>query len=315
MSHRIIRFLSDYAIVKSRPIMMIASMNQVNHLGGYVTDTESLAFLVKDNKFIKLCRDHCGPFFLDDEKHLSQSQAISLSKQTIETDIAHGFELIHIDTSRCDESLNVAETLLNFSLKLKSDIEFEFGTEENIGIRTNIEKFKDTVNFATNFDAIKFVVAQTGSLVMENRQIGNIEPDNITKLIDIANQNNICLKEHNADYLTTEALRLRKFLGIHAMNIAPQLGYIETKTILELALKFKVSYTDFANLVINQSKWKKWMLSTEDYMKILVAGHYHFSTYEYKILNDRLNLYIDVDNEVRQAIYQILDQYFENFYL
>ena len=47
----------------------------------------------------------------------------------------------------------------------------------------------------------------------------------------------ILLKEHNADYLNSESINLRKEF-ISALNIAPQFGVFQTKFILDECVKF-----------------------------------------------------------------------------
>ena len=39
------------------------------------------------------------------------------------------------------------------------------------------------------------------------------------------------LKEHNADYLSDNALKWHKKFGIHGANVAPEFGVCETKAI------------------------------------------------------------------------------------
>jgi hypothetical protein len=314
MSHRIIRLLNDYALVYQRPIMIIASRNQIDKDSGYVMTTSDLSKHITKSPYIKLCRDHCGPYFLDNEKDLSLPEAIEATKLTIEADIENGFDLIHIDTSRSITPYKVADELFHFCLTQKKDIEFEFGTEENVGIKTSLKKYKESVDFAKNFPNVKFVVAQTGSLVMENYQLGKTSQGILKKLVDVANNSGVGLKEHNADYLSNEQIKLRKTCGVHALNIAPQLGVVETTTILDLAEQYNIDTTDFKNRVIENKKWKKWMLDDSNKTKVIVAGHYHFNSYEFKKLNDKLQKYVDIESSVKKSIFSVLDNYFENFY-
>lgn len=313
MSHRIIDILCDYADSNKRPIMIIASRNQIDKNTGYVMTTEELGRRGKRSQYIKVCRDHCGPYFLDSEKGLGLAQALSATTQTIEEDIKNHFDLIHIDTSRCQDPFKVADKLLRFCTDLRSDIEFEFGTEENVGIETTVDNYQQSVDFAKNYKNIKFVVAQTGSLVMEDRQAGHTSLDVLKRLVEVAEKNNVGLKEHNADYLTADQILMRKVTGVHAMNIAPQLGVIETKTVLELANKYQVNSNHFKDLVLKGGRWKKWIIEENDMTKISVAGHYHFNSLQYKNLNEQLHKFVDVDQEVAKSINAVLDLYFNNF--
>jgi len=159
---------------------------------------------------------------------------------------------------------------------------------------------------------MQFVVAQTGSLVMEDRQVGSFDVPMVKKLAKFAESAGVKLKEHNADYLTAEQIALRKQAGVHACNIAPQLGVIQTKTVLALAEKFNVDSGFFKNRVLNSGKWLKWNIDGNDSVKIAAAGHYCFSAQEYRTLEDKLNAHCDVDNEVEQALHECLDLYYEN---
>jgi tagatose-1,6-bisphosphate aldolase non-catalytic subunit AgaZ/GatZ len=130
MSPLIVDTLCQYANSHRQPLMIIASRNQVDADSGYVMSTSQLGQQLESVKseYIKLCRDHCGPYFLDSEKSLGIRAAIEATKKTIAADIENGFDLIHIDTSRCDNGYEVADELLEFCLRLKPDVEFEFGT-------------------------------------------------------------------------------------------------------------------------------------------------------------------------------------------
>lgn len=305
-----------YARDKQRPLMFIASRNQIDSNSGYVMTTTELGRQINPlrSEYLMLCRDHCGPYFLDAEKSLSLSQAVEATKKTIAGDIENGFDLIHIDTSRCEDSYHVADELFNFCLKLNPDIKFEFGTEENVGVAAGINKYKDDVKFASQFPNMEFVVAQTGSLTMEDRQVGSFDVPMVKQLVGYANNAVVKLKEHNADYLTAEQIQLRKSAGVHACNIAPQLGVIQTKKILELADLYQIDSNNFKNKVIASGKWKKWIIDGDDTVKVAVAGHYNFTTDDYKKLVGAINLHCNTDKEVEVAITQCLDLYYDNLY-
>lgn len=315
MSPEIIDTLVRYSN-QGKPLMLIASRNQIDATSGYVMTTEALYDRVRNtmSENLWLCRDHCGPYFLDSEKSLDIGLAIEATKKTIAKDIEMGFNLIHIDTSRCEDTYGVANQLIEFCLKLNPNIHFEFGTEENVGVAAGINKYKDDVKFASQFPNMEFVVAQTGSLVMEDRQVGDFNVEVATELANFAHSMNVKLKEHNADYLTADQIQLRKQAGVDACNIAPQLGVIQTKTILALAQQYNVDSTEFANIVLSSQRWKKWMLDGGDSVKINSAGHYCFASYAYKQLIEKLNVHCNTDKEIESAIVQCLDLYYNNLY-
>lgn len=316
MSREVVEILCNYSHANKKPLMIIASRNQVDADCGYVMTTPQIRAQLKTLPldYIWMCRDHCGPYFLDTEKNLSLHDAVEATKKTIAKDIEQGVDLIHIDTSRVDNTYKVAEELFKFCLDLNPNIQFEFGTEENAGVAARVLKYKADLAFAKNISNMKFVVAQTGSLCFEDCQVGQFEFDTVCGLVQLANENNVGLKEHNADYLTAEEIQLRKSAGVHALNIAPQLGVIQTKLLRTLAGKYNLNkeWQEFADVVLASTQWKKWTISRHNDQKIIVAGHYCFSSREYQILVDAINKHCTWNIEIATAIYAILDLYTDN---
>jgi len=297
--------------------MIIASRNQVDADSGYVMTTpelrEQLQTLPTD--YIWVCRDHCGPYFLDTEKQLSLADAIEATKKTIAYDIEQGFDLIHIDTSRVDDTYGVAEELIRFCLELNPNIRFEFGTEENIGVAAGAIKYKEDVAFARQFPNMQFVVAQTGSLCYEDRQAGTFDYHIAQDLVDVAEAAGVRLKEHNADYLTAEQIQLRKSAGVHALNIAPQLGVAQTKLLRDIATScdLKEEWEAFSVRVLGSLRWQKWTTDSNANMRVNIAGHYCFETDEYKDLVIKINQRLDWKYNLKKEIESILDLYTGNF--
>jgi hypothetical protein len=314
MSDVIVDTLVDYANAKESPLMIIASRNQVDADSGYVMTTKQLSERVAPEKteFIRLCRDHCGPYFLDAEKELSLHDAVEATKKTIAADIENGFDLIHIDTSRCVDGYGgyrTAEELIKFCLQENPNILFEFGTEENVGVAAGVSKYQEDVKFASQFRNMQYVVAQTGSLTMEDKQVGKLEVENVKKLVGYANEAGIKLKEHNADYLTKNEIQQRSDIGVHALNIAPQLGVIQTKIILKLALQYGIDSLEFKELVLDSGKWKKWHIDSNDDKKVDFAGHYCYNSNVFKRLVSGIP---DWQDEVASGIVDCLDLYYNN---
>jgi hypothetical protein len=315
MSQEVINILANYSHDKQRPLMMIASRNQVDAESGYVMTTPQLRQQLKTlpTDYLWICRDHCGPYFLDAEKGLSLRDAVEATKKTIAYDIEQGFNLIHIDTSRVEDTYGIAEELFDFCLELNPHINFEFGTEENVGVAAGAIKYKEDVAFAKNIHNIQFVVAQTGSLCHEDHQAGGFETETVKELVAVANANGVKMKEHNADYLTAEQIQLRKATGVHALNIAPQLGVVQTKLLRMLSGKYNLTkeWQAFGQAVLNSGRWKKWTDSDQDDQKIVVAGHYCFTSPEYRTLINAINE-TDWNAELTKEMYAVLDNYTEN---
>ena len=316
MSREAIRAICTYTNDTKRPLMIIASRNQIDADSGYVMTTPELRGLLDTlpTDYVWVCRDHCGPYFLDSEKGLSLKKAVEATKKTIAYDIEQGFDLIHIDTSRVDDTYGIAEELFKFAVDLNPNVRFEFGTEENVGVAAGAIKYREDVAFAKNMPNLEFVVAQTGSLCHEDHQAGTFEMDTVRDLVRVANENGVKLKEHNADYLTPAQVNLRKMAGVHAMNIAPQLGVVQTKLLRELCLA-RVGvheWTAFAEKVLASGRWKKWTDSDSADQKVVVAGHYCFNSPEYQAILAQLTQHANWDEEIQTALYQIFDTYTDN---
>jgi hypothetical protein len=316
MSREVITAICNYSQEKQHPLMLISSRNQIDADSGYVMTTPEYRQLLKTlpTDYIWTCRDHCGPYFLDVEKGLPLRDAVEATKKTIAYDIEQGYDLIHIDTSRVEDTYGIAEELFKFCLDLNPNIRFEFGTEENVGVAAGIIKYKHDVAFAKNITNIEFVVAQTGSLCHEDHQHGAFDYQAAVELVGVANANGVRLKEHNADYLTPIEIKLRHDAGVHALNIAPQLGVVQTKLLRAIASKYAVDeWNKFAEVVLASRRWTKWTDLDNDLQRVNVAGHYCFASPEYKILIDKLtSVGVNWQKEVSSSIYNVLDTYTQN---
>lgn len=317
------------------PIAMIPSRRQIECAklgGGYVENwcTEDFAEYVRfkdtgDN--VLLSRDHCGPWQLEQlNEHGAYNtlkDEMDLVKISIEADVKSGFDLIHIDPSLGFKhglsKIDVREVvyeLIDFCESIKTkEIIYEIGTEEQVySSSDDVESelkviLKDLEN--KSLPLPKFYVQQTGTKVIERRNVGNFDNPldskgylpasfNLPRVTKLCEQNGVWLKEHNADYMSDEALRWHPRFGIHAANVAPEFGCIETQTIIDLA--YLTSSTDLVTIMVEKvnslNKWKKWMLENSEaseFEKMLIAGHYHFSE----------DWHLEWRSELRQRLKQI----------
>ena len=88
-------------------------------------------------------------------------------------------------------------------------------------------------------------MVQSGTKVWETKNIGSFESPlrvknelpveiQLPKMIEICNEYKIYMKEHNADYLSSDSLKWHPKIGIHAANVAPEFGVTETESIIEI---------------------------------------------------------------------------------
>ena len=131
---------------------------------------------------------------------------------------------------------------------------------------------------------------------METKNIGVFEeiikgnrPDdenNIKKIINLCNDRKVMTKEHNTDYISDEALKIHPKIGIHAINVAPEFGVVETRALLSwLTEKNLEEYKKkFLDIAFQSNKWKKWMIPNSNASqtnKAIISGHYVFSHPEF----------------------------------
>lgn len=320
MSLEIVDAIFDYAQARQRPIMIIASRNQIDSQeagGGYVASTEAFCEHIqgRDRTWVKICRDHCGPYFNDAERALDFRTVMTKTKATMAADIEQGFDLIHIDTSRCDQDYELAaRQLFEFAQGLSDTVEFEFGTEENVGVSASVYRYDRDCALACDLsDRVRFVVGQTGSLVWGDQQAGRFDQHVASMLANTATAYGVRLKEHNADYLSAADVAQRRYSGVHALNIAPEFGVLQTRVLAEQAqARCPELWQDFGQHVLKSHRWPKWTdAKASDDFKILVTGHYAFASDQYRRLLDNIDhdLYI---SQLRARLYDRFDTYFDN---
>ncbi len=351
---------NDYSI----PLMIIASRRQIDSEdfnGGYVNNWTTSKFadhVRKKDKFgdIILARDHGGPWQNDLEnlKKMNLKDAMNSAKASYKADIDAGFQILHIDPSIDIHGTPTTDQLLerlfelyeycwSYAQKKGQEIIFEVGTEEQSGTNNTLEELDYNLsaikNFCikNNFPLPTFVVVQTGTKVMETRNVGSFDSPlrivgelpaeiQVPKMIEICQQHNIFMKEHNTDYLADVALSWHPRLGIHSANVAPEFGVAETRAFVKLMEEndFKSFATKFLEISYNSGKWKKWILpnsSINDREKSIISGHYIFSNEEFIDLKKEVsqNLKnktgIDLDIYLKDQVKKSIFRYLYNFRL
>lgn len=345
------------------PLILIASRRQIDSEifgGGYVnnwTTHEYSKYVFKKDKKknIILARDHGGPWQnnLEIEKKLSLKKTMKSAKDSLKDDIDNNFKILHLDTcigvksppspsQALSRLFELYEFCCEYSKKKKKKIIFEIGTEEQSGTTNSPYELEDTLDKVYSFcDRRKyprpsFVVIQSGTRVLETKNVGSFESllriENelpveiqLPKMIEICEKYKIFMKEHNGDYLTDDSLKWHPKLGIHSVNVAPEFGVAETKSILKIFRKFglKKLTNEFLELSYNSNKWKKWMMpnsKSSDYKKSIIAGHYVFSKKKFLLLKDEAKKVlgkknINLDKYLQKEIEKSILRYVINFNL
>ena len=341
------------------PLMLIASRRQIDSEqfgGGYVENwtTEQFADYViyKDTqKNIILARDHGGPWQneLEISNKLNLNDAMQSAKESYRADIDAGFQMLHIDPSvdihanpNIDQVLERVYELYEFcwtySQQKKQDVIFEIGTEEQNGSNNTQEELEYTLECMRKFCKSNklpypsFIVIQAGTRVMEMRNVGSFDspirvanelpPEiQIPRMISICNHYKIFMKEHNADYLSTDSLKWQPRLGIHAANIAPEFGVAESKAFIDLMENSNqnILLEEFLRISYESKKWEKWMInatSASDKDRAIISGHYIFSTAECLELKSQARFHIkDLDTQLKNKVKESIFRYMKAFNL
>jgi hypothetical protein len=124
-------------------------------------------------------------------------------------------------------------------------------------------------------------------------------------MLHVAKNYGLYAKEHNGDFLTPELLEARFANGLDSINIAPELGVIETQTIIKYLSETNPKLIEQIFKICYESKrWCKWVPSSFDPTKnkiktIEICGHYSFSNPEFLKIKSQIP---DIDHHIISQI-------------
>lgn len=372
MSKTLIRAVLELADEKDFPIMLIASRNQVDsdefghgYVCGwdqdrFVADVEAIQKEIGFKGLCYLCRDHGGPWQRDEERRaaLPTEKAMELCIRSYKHDIDAGFDLLHIDPTKDPEfAMGTVpfDIVINRTVEIMKELEdyrkekglpeigYEAGTEETNGGLTSVDAYGNFIEELVTrlaecgLSAPEYVVGQTGTLVRLTENIGHFNRENAIKLSQNALKHNVGVKEHNGDYLADKVILEHPYLGVTAMNVAPEFGVVETRAYLELAAteERNVPESERSNLVAVMSeyavlseRWRKWVLSDmanatpEEVLADAaltahitdICGHYTYEIPEVKaeiekMLSNLKKISVDGESYVIYKIKESIDRY------
>lgn len=319
MSSEAVEAIFRYSAYHRRPLMCIPSKNQVDYAGGYVnrwTTREFAEFVTSmrgryPESEVRICRDHCGPGF-------NGTSELADTYRTIEADIECGFDLIHIDFCHYpgtrEERLEAARKAVEHCLSRNPNISLEIGTDENEGMNFSIStmsELEEEISYFRRFCSPAFYVVQTGTLVRELSQVGQFNSGFIREVREVLRAHGLRLKEHNADYLSAKEIGRRKGL-VDAMNIAPQLGAIQTGLVLTKCLVYGVDSASFIDEVYRSGKWRKWLRNHGDgdpYLCANIAGHYVYTGDSYRRMIEQLERHEDIHETIINEHMRLIEHY------
>lgn len=315
------------------PIILIPSRRQVDSKdfnGGYVYDTEEFARTVKNldpNGRVILARDHGGPFqgtYVGDSVSVEMTKA----KASYWQDIESGFDILHLDPSirgeGFDDVYGKIKELYEFceekAKELGKELIYEVGTEVHQFGTGNLEDFKRLIiKVKQELPKVKFIVGDTGPYVQETMNVSSFSYNAAREMVDLCNENELFLKEHNLDYTDFKTLCLHPHVGIHSANVAPEFGTEETRVFLKELQNAGMfhEYDEFLEICYKSEKWKKWMLhdnAIKDWRQLaIICGHYLMETPRVKEIKSALNYISDYETKAKQHIESIIIKYLVAF--
>jgi len=264
----------------------IPSRRQIDYNSGYVNNwnTQTFSEYVKSiNPNFLIERDHSGP-----KQGLYEDDGL----QSLNCDSLH-FDMIHIDPFRFTNDLHTAIDLscyyINYCLSINKKLFFEVSTEEAIFEMNSdaLEYFLKTLysKLSSNFDFIKYIVIQSGTKLMADKQVGNYSEQKLKKQLAICKKYGKLSKEHNGDYIDNLVIKEKFYIGLDAINIAPEFGCMQTEALLQNIDENEFEF--YYNLCLKSNTWKKWFPSDFDPSNqkkqlVKVCGHYLYSNSDFK---------------------------------
>jgi fructose/tagatose bisphosphate aldolase len=287
-------------------MFFIPSRRQIEYNGGYVNNwstKEFVSYVKYKNPTIKIERDHSGP---------SQGSVIDDGFKSLSEDCKY-MDIIHIDPfkfcKKLDDCIKWTIEMINFCNNINPNLEYEIATEEAIQpfsideLEYMIIQLKESLK-SDVLNKIKYLVIQCGTKLSTGENIGSFDEEKLKDMLQLAKKYNLIAKEHNGDWINNDIIKRKTEIGLTCINIAPEMGEIESKIILKNIKNNKDDYEKVYNLCIESEKWKKWVKDDFDYLNekdkiILITGHYIFSNPEFKKLKEK---YKNIDNEIKTAI-------------
>lgn len=264
---------------------LLPTRRQIDWDGGYVNNwnTESFFDYVRKDSDILLERDHSGPGQgkIDDDGFDSYKEDSKF------------FDLVHIDPWKkyqdFNEGVNKTIEIIKYLYELNPKVKYEIATEEAIRkfsieeVDSFIDKLKTELT-EDMFNNIEYFVIQSGVHLdlVEMKNVGNFNLDNLKLMVSHIKKHNIKTKEHNGDYLTNEEYVVRFDNGLDTINIGPEIAQIQTLIYLEHMTDKQID--EYFQICLDSKKWERWVKKDFDFSNkkklIQVCGHYCYDQYE-----------------------------------
>ena len=288
------------------PLVFIPSRRQIDYEGGYVEGWTMETFRKFVGSHAKIERDHGGP---GQGQSWHDTGIVSLLEDAPYADI------LHIDPWKkfpsYAEGLEWTVQLLILCDRANPNLEYEVGTEESIRRFEvhELDKFLQDLQDqlpTTLFDKIRYVVIQCGTALKEGQNTGAFDEQRLRRMLEVVDRYGKTAKEHNGDWITAETVQKKYEAGLRCINIAPELGEIESKTLYSMMTPEDQAV--FFDLCWKSRKWEKWVSADFDPMAnqerlVHICGHYIISTPEVQAMKTK---YPTADKAICEAIWNRL---------
>lgn len=289
------------------PLTFIPSRRQVDREGGYVNGftMKTLREYVGEDAIIE--RDHGGP---------GQGAEADSGWESLVEDIKYA-DIVHIDPWKAhptyEEGLDWTVAAIVMCLGVNPYVRFEVGTEEAIR-RFEVYELDKLLSdlqarlTESQFEAILFVVVQCGTALKEGINTGAFDADRLKRMLEIVERYGKEAKEHNGDWISKETVAAKAALGLQHINIAPELGEIESRVVY--GLMDAEDREAFFEICWKSRKWEKWVTAEFDPLAnkerlVHICGHYVFSNPAFQVLKAK---YPSADRNSQQAIIARLNE-------
>lgn len=318
MSKNIVDSILDYAEKNGTEITLIPSRRQVDIHGGYVNQwtTKEFCEYVKSRNVptIRIQRDHGGP---------GQGDKDDDGVDSLLEDVKY-MDSIHIDPwkkyPKYEDGLEWTIKLITLCYQANPRIEYEVGTEEGIRpmLVEDLEKLCKDLKEQLQpviFQQIKFAVIQCGTQLLEKENIGNFDEAKLLRMLKTVRSYGIEPKEHNGDWISAVTVQRKEKLGLRYINVAPEMGELETKVILDYVKGNAEHFERLYRICYESGRWRKWVSPEFNPEKnktklILICGHYIFSNEEFIQMK---SFYKGIEEKIQKVLKDRLDSFFGNY--
>lgn len=295
-------------------LWLIPSRRQVDYCGGYVEGwtTADLSMYVRQHfPRVLIQRDHGGP---------AQGQLEDDGFASLADDCRH-LDSIHIDPWKyckdLQQGIDWTIKMILFCHALNPNMTFEVGTEESIRPFTCEEFGMLLEQLQTRlkpyvYKKILFAVVQCGTGLRQGKNIGHFSEKKLEEMVRMVRSFGLIPKEHNGDWVDLETIHHKQTLGLTHINIAPEFGMIETRTIWEEISKEDRDF--FFQLCMASGRWKKWVDDKFDPDQnkeelVMICGHYVFSNEQFKTMLAKYpELHVKIRHHLRQKLCQLFEK-------